>query len=338
MQGFKAAFSGMGTDWDKICYDMYMYGGGGISGCASLCGIANGCPALCNLIGLHGALGADVLLNYSSSEWPSTAKLPDIYWDDDPTYGPSSSGYSSYWAAAKTPIPRDEVLANVIPYSPLCHISISKWCYAAGINLGKPNAYGFTHKNDRCGKIATEMAGYTAERINEWALSGSLAAAHEMRPDTAECITCHFTGSNAPTIPAQVGSMDCVECHTRLLPHSAQALILEDVFTTNASGDPKDAFDGGDYIQYHVKFTTLGAGTTTVKTVKSKAKGDCGKLQPNFHKEETLYSGTYDWVFSGTVPTGCAGDARLIIRLRQFDTDNSNLIGDIRKVHKFTIN
>ena len=26
----------MGTDWDKICYDMYMYGGGGISGLKSL--------------------------------------------------------------------------------------------------------------------------------------------------------------------------------------------------------------------------------------------------------------------------------------------------------------
>ena len=337
MQAFKRELSG--SDWDKVCYDMYLYGGGGISGCASLCGIANACPALCNLIGLHGALGAQALLQYSSNEWPSTATLPDIYWDDDPTYGPSSSGYGSIWSAAKTPIPRDEVLANVIPYSPLCHISISKWCYAAGVNLGTPNAYSFTHKNDRCGKIASEMAGRTAEMINLYALNGSISAfpgTLQMRTDTAECITCHYTGSDVSLYPAQTGTMDCVECHTRLTPHSGQALILEDVWTTNNSGDPKDAFNGGDYIQYHVSFTTLGAGTTRVKTFKSKAKGTCGKLLA-IKKEETLYSGTYEWVFSGTVPTGCVGDAKLIIELKQFDTDNSDLIGDVKKIHKFSI-
>ena len=133
IQGFKVAFSGLGTDWDRIAYDMYMYGGGGIGGWATLCGIVNGCPALCNLIGLHGALGSDILGHYNSSEWPSTATLPDLYYDDT-GYGPTD--YPAEWAVAKQPIPADEVLANVIPYSPLCHISISKWCYAAGVTWG----------------------------------------------------------------------------------------------------------------------------------------------------------------------------------------------------------
>jgi hypothetical protein len=333
MQGFKEAFASDGTDWDFLPYDLCMYGGGGIGGCATLCGIANGAPAFANYCGLHGVLGADLVLHYSSTEWPSSAKLPDLYYDDN-GYGPTD--YPTIWAAAKQPIPKDEVLANVIPYSPLCHISISKWCYAAGVNLGTPNAYSFTHKNDRCGKIASEMAGYTAERINEYALSGSIADPEGVRADTAECLTCHHTGSNAPLVPAQTGKMDCVECHTRLTPHSAQALLIDDVWTTNASGDPKDAFNNGDYIQYHISFTTLGAGTTRVKTAKSKAKGTCGKIEA-LKKEEILYSGTYEWVFSGTVPSGCVGDAKVIVRLKQFDTDDI-LIGDVKKVHQFTIN
>ena len=339
MQGFKAAFATDGTDWDFIPYDMYLYGGGGIGGWASLCGIVNGCPALCNLIGLHGPLGADMLGHYSISEWPN-ATLADLYWDDDATYGPSSSGYSSYWSAAKTPIPDDEVLAKVIPYSPLCHISISKWCYAAGVNLGTPNPYTFTHKNDRCGKIAAEMAGYTAELINYYALNGASADPYSMPAATADCIACHYTGSNPTQYPAQVGKMDCAECHavTPDAVHQGMRLFLEGVWTAGGGGNPKNSFTNGNNIQYHVRFHVLGAGACYVKTVRSKAKDGAGVQMLALNKNATLNAATYDWTWSDTIGGGDAlGTAKVVMRLKMFDYKGGNLIGDETMKHKFTI-
>ena len=337
MQGFKAAFSGLGTDWDYVPYDMYLYGGGGISSWATLCGIANGCPALCNLIGLHGALAGDILGHYATSEWPP-ATLADLYWDDDPTYGPSSAGYSSIWSAAKTPIPDDEVLAKVIPYSPLCHISISKWCYAAGVNLGTGNPYGFTHKNDRCGKIASEMAGYTAELINYYALNGASADPYSMPAATAACSSCHYTGSDVSLYPAQIGKMDCAECHVDNTIHAGKRLIIEGVWTADGSGTPKNTFTASDAIQYHVRFTVLGAGACYVKTAQAKAKDGAGVKMLALNKDDTLMAATYDWMWSDTIGGGDAtGTAKVVMRLKMFDYQGGTLLGSEELKHKFTI-
>jgi hypothetical protein len=313
MQGFNAAFSGMGTDWDYLPYDLYLYGGGGIGGWATLCGIVNGAPALCNLIGLHGALGADIIGHYCISEWPSTSKLPDLYYDDA-GYGPST--YTSEWSVAKQPIEKGNVLANVIPYSPLCHISISKWCYAAGVNLGTAGPYTFQHKNDRCGKIAAEMAGYTAELINYYALNGASADPYVMPAATADCSTCHTKTADVSLYPAQVGKMDCAECHVDNTIHSNQSLILEGVWTADGSGTPKQTFTSGDAIQYHVRFTLLGAGASYVKTAKSKVKDSAGSKMTALKKSDTLMGATYDWMWSDTIGGGDAlGTAKVIMKL-----------------------
>jgi hypothetical protein len=325
----------MGTDWDFVPYDMYMYGGGGIGGWATLCGIANGCPALCNLIGLHGALGSDILGHYAISEWPSTSKLPDLYYDDN-GYGPTH--YPSEWAVAKTPMSRDDVLANVIPYSPLCHVSISKWCYAAGVNLGTMGTEGFQHKNDRCGKIAAEMAGYTAELINHYALNGVSADPYSMPAATADCSTCHTKTADVSLYPAQVGKMDCAECHVDNTIHAAKNLIVEGVWTADGSGTPKNTFTSGDAIQYHVRFTILGAGACYVKTARAKVKDSAPTKMLALNKDEQLMAATYDWMWSDTIdPTDALGVAKVIMRLKMFDYQGGDLLDLQETKHKFTI-
>jgi hypothetical protein len=337
MQGFKAAFATDGTDWDFVPYDMYMYGGGGIGGWGTLCGIANGCPALCNLIGLHGALGSDILGHYSSSEWPSTSTLPDLYYDDA-GYGPTN--YPTEWGMAKQPMPAGDVLANVIPYSPLCHISISKWCYAAGVNLGTPNPYTFTHKNDRCGKIAAEMAGYTAELINYYALNGASADPYAIPPATADCLTCHYTGSDPNIAPAQITKMDCAECHT-VTPdavHQGLRMIVESVWTADGSGTPKNSFTSSDPIQYKVRFHLLGAGFSFVKTGVSKVKDSAGVKMLKLVKSDTLVAATYEWTWSDTIdPTDALGTAKVIMRLKCFDYEGGNILDNQEMKYKFTI-
>jgi hypothetical protein len=330
MQAFKAAFPG--TDWDYVPYDMYIYGGGGIGGWATLCGIPNGCVALLNLIGLHGALGADVLGHYSKTSWPAS-QLPDLY-EADAGYGPSNYTY------VKQPMPDDEVLAHVIPYSPLCHISISKWCYEAGVSLYDMGPYAYQHKNDRCGKICADMAAYTAELINHYATTGASADPYSLPTATAACGQCHV-GSNTDRGPATTGKMDCTECHVPNTYHTTGEFYIDDLWTEDGSGNLKTTFAPNDPIVYKVRFAILGAGAFFVRTVPDQT-GEIIKLSSGVHKHafnnsEECMSTVTTWSWSSTVPATATQKGKFVLRLQVADTPTGPILTEKARQVLFTV-
>jgi predicted CXXCH cytochrome family protein len=326
IEAIKASFGGVptGTDWDYIpsgATSWYKYGSGGINSWGSLCGVPNGCIAVLNLMNLNTATFVDqIMYYYCQTEFPVRG-LHDLYLSDP---DPSS------WA--REPMPDDDVLAYTVANSPLCHASVSKWAYAAGVDMSAPGTTaGTAHKTDRCAKVAAAGAAFTAELLN-----GAISNL-TMPYLTASCYSCHQTHlTSGGAGPAQQGKMDCRECHTDFKPHRALSLVIEDVWTADGSGNSKSTFTAGDPIQCKVQFSILGSGSCFMKTYQSRVAGTCGKIL-GLPKNETLSTGTYEWTWSGTVPGGCTGAAKVIMDLKMFDFQGGPLHAESKKIHKFTI-
>jgi len=324
IEAFKAAFPG--TGWDEIAYDMYLYGSGGIACWGTLCGIPNGCMALLNLIGLHGTHGNEILGHYSSTEWP-TSQIPDLY--NDPDYGPGGTkGLPWTW----TPLPDNEVLAHTTSHSPLCHVSISKWCYEAGVHLGSTAPSGMVHKNDRCGKICADMSACMAELINHTALAEAVPDPWTRPPETQACIDCHWKSGNDPDIfPAQCGQMDCMECHMPNTYHTTGEFYIDDLWTEDGSGNLKTTFAPGDTIAYKARLAILGAGSFFVRT-KPGVTGAIGYKDPTgtwkegFSYSETCMSSVTTWQWTSTVPLNAITKGKFVLKLQVGDTPSGPLL------------
>lgn len=195
MQAFKERFEGEDTGWDLLPYGMYRYGSGGVAGWGTICGVLNGVMAVLNLLELHGSLGNEIM------GWYATTLFPTEGWD-------GFTAVKGDGTVLFTAIPDDEVRARTVSDSPLCHMSISKWCHAAGVSLADATEDGLNYKQDRCSKVCAETAAKAAELINEYLVNGSIEPAYETPEHFEDCLACHSV------LKDQVGKMDCTGCHT----------------------------------------------------------------------------------------------------------------------------
>jgi len=327
IEAFKAEFGGEYPDWDRIAMHMYTYGSGGICGCATLCGIPNGCCApLCLLGTICKKLGGEIIGHYSSTEFPPRS-IRNLY--EDPYYGAGGTGgYEWPWE----PIPNDEVLAYTTSNSPLCHVSISKWCYAAGVDLNDKSPSGLVYKNDRCGKICAEMAGYTAELINYYALTAEVEDPYQVSPATADCMYCHDKADN-PRGPAQCGNMECTECHTDMTPHEGRKFWVERLWTEAWVDDQwveANTFSPGDSIRYCLRFSILGTGAVYIRTKPNQSGVEGYKSGPGiwgyYLNKDGNCSDTQTWYWENTVDANASGKARFRTVIQIADTSSGPLL------------
>jgi len=170
----------VGAPWDKVPYDMFLWGAGGGLSWGTLCGALNGALSVMQLAAGKdmNPLGNELIGWYT--EFPFPTKEMDSF--------------------AKF---KDQVTS--VAKSPLCHASVSIWCDKAKAMVNSDE------KKDRCAKLSGDTAARAAELLNQWK-DGKFAAAFKASPEYNNCLTCH-NGKNS-TLDNEQGLMNCAPCHT----------------------------------------------------------------------------------------------------------------------------
>ncbi len=178
---------------------MFSYAGGGVAKWGTICGSLNGVIGVMGLLGVPGEL-RDALMDYYC-----TAELP-------------TSNLHCVDPGSTCDLDMLPEVVTSISYSPLCHVSVSKWAVAQGVPISDPL------KKVRCGRLVGDIAARAVELLNDYFLDGHKPEAWTPDGDTADCMTCHKPTST--DAPAQLGKMDCLECHD--LPNMHGETPLQD--------------------------------------------------------------------------------------------------------------
>lgn len=164
--------------------------GGGASQGAT-CGTLVGGMAAIGLV--HGRSGTTMNLVNELFEWYSQTELPQ-YQPPETAEGMTKS------------------LPSATPKSPLCHVSVSRWCEAADLPSKAPE------RAERCGRLTADATAKTVALLNAQA-DGTLES------ETAEvstpwsvsseygCRSCHSSGKPKTLGGTTTGKMPCEPCH-----------------------------------------------------------------------------------------------------------------------------
>ncbi|MEO2068705.1 MAG: C-GCAxxG-C-C family protein [Desulfurobacteriaceae bacterium] len=129
----------VGRPYTYIPSELYVYGKGGIVGWGTVCGTLNGACGIISLTCKDYGKVIDALF-----DWYTKTKLP--------TFVPP--GKAAY--------------PTSVSNSPLCHVSVMKWCKAATNHFGRYIAYNSKERSERCARLSASVAYKTVELINAY--------------------------------------------------------------------------------------------------------------------------------------------------------------------------
>ena len=177
----------LGPPYSQFPFQMSSYGGGGVALWGTLCGTCNG-AAMAIAMFQQGKL-RNQLINELFA-WYETNQLP--------TFMPAKPK-----KVAKTfKMPASKA------GSTLCHISITRWTKTAKKEAHSPE------RVERCGRMVADVAGYTAELLNQTGLK-KFKSVNQISPEAHDCLGCHAKGQQAPNEPEVVSRMQCDTCHPK---------------------------------------------------------------------------------------------------------------------------
>jgi hypothetical protein len=191
-----AGFSGLlkplqekiGEPFASIPPQMMSYGGAGVKGWGTLCGTLNGVSAAVSLV--CDPKSSSAIINELMS-WYAQTRLPT---DKSNEYG--ETGRFQVDKKIKE-------MSQSRSGSPLCHISVTRWCRASGLTADSPERF------ERCARLSGDVAAQAILLLNEQA-EEKFEAKHAISANAFECNKCHGPKGDEANVLAK---MDCVQCH-----------------------------------------------------------------------------------------------------------------------------
>jgi hypothetical protein len=188
----------IGFPYTQIPAEMMIYGAGGVAGWGTLCGALNGAFAAINLVTDEKTCKKIV---HELMGWYTETPLPTEI----------SNQYAVEHAFLVEEYKSDEALAQSVAGSPLCHVSVTKWCQASGYASGSPE------RSERCGRLTGDVAARAVELLNQY-IDNAFEPTFELPAGTTACRACHFKGKDYDQGQFTRGKMDCLQCHE---PHGS---------------------------------------------------------------------------------------------------------------------
>jgi hypothetical protein len=174
---------GVGFPYTIMPTEMMVFGEGGVAGVSSLCG---------TLIGASSAIFLVTGGMDSKRRGEAYAIIRELFtWYEQealPNYRPKNPRFEIKTSAAN---------------SPLCHVSVTRWCEATGFKSSSKE------RDERCAWLVASVAKYTTELLNA-KLDGAFKPAHALSAQVQSCRSCHAEGG---AIEDSRGLMDCTACH-----------------------------------------------------------------------------------------------------------------------------
>lgn len=171
-----------GAPYNQFPFTMMEVGKSGISGWGTICGA------------LLGAASAFALFWGRKERDPMVTELYRWYERTAfPIYDPGEAA-----KGVKGAIPTS------VSNSPLCHLSVSKWCYETKF------AEKSKERGERCARLTADVAVKAIEIMNA-KIDGKFTPLYSLNEGSATCLECHGSGKEAPYNKTK---MDCTPCHS----------------------------------------------------------------------------------------------------------------------------
>lgn len=190
------------SGWDDVPTIAAYWGAGGGGGNGALCG---------TIIG--GSMVAALAHGRSDTTMKLVNEIHQRYMQEPfPIYEPP--GDTEHGTSKELPQNRAK--------SPLCHVSVTKWCKVSGYE------HAAEERAERCSRVASDMTLITARLLNAEAEGNFEKVANEVpHVDTIDpekgCVSCHSTEHSFEEGGYVSSKMACDDCHG-MAPHMPDSL------------------------------------------------------------------------------------------------------------------
>jgi len=183
----KALSEKIGEPYTSFPAEIMTFGHGGVVGWGGTCGGLLGACAAIQLV--CDKATADKLI-HELQGWYTQEKFPT---DISNQYGKNGEFYVNKL---------NQELPQSTCGSPLCHISVTKWCDSSGYKAGS------LERKERCARLTGDVAAYAVKLLNDW-FANQFQQQYQTPSTVTACMTCH--GSSQRDDVKAV--MECTQCH-----------------------------------------------------------------------------------------------------------------------------